>query len=378
MGKHWMIGLLALCAAGSLQAAESCPDTTAHYADARKVVVDLDKIVTPNGVQESWAQDSGGIRQWVTARGQDRDNPVILFVHGGPASPLTPTLWQFQKPLEEYFTMVTYDQRAAGKTFVLNPQDAVADTLQIDRYVDDAIAIAEAVRQRYHKPKVILMGHSWGTIVSMRAALKRPDLFYAYVGIGQAINVRENEQVSYDYAVAQAKEHHNVEAEKELATIAPYPGDQPITRDRIIVARKWAQYYGGMTAYRDTSDYFFKAPLLSAEYNDAERCAIDAGNVFTLGRVLDEFLQVDMKGVKRFPIPVVMFMGRHDYTTPSEPTARWLAQVQAPMKQGVWFEHASHMIPWEEPGKVLVSLLQYVRPLAEPPAAEGAASGTGR
>ncbi|MFP3649154.1 alpha/beta fold hydrolase, partial [Paraburkholderia sp. SIMBA_054] len=77
-----------------------------------------------------------------------------------------------------------------------------------------AIAIAEAVRARYHKPKLILMGHSWGTIVSMRAALKRPDLFYAYVGVGQAINVRENEQVSYDYAVAQAKAHGNVEAEK--------------------------------------------------------------------------------------------------------------------------------------------------------------------
>lgn len=362
MGKRWMVGmLLMLC--GSLQAAESCPDTSG-YEKSRAIVADLDRIVTPNGVQESWAQEAGGIRQWVTARGQDRDNPVILFVHGGPASPLTPTLWQFQKPLEEYFTMVTYDQRASGKTFTLNPESAVADTLQIERYVDDAIAIAEAVRARYHKRKLILMGHSWGTIVSMRAALKRPDLFYAYVGVGQAINVRENEQVSYDYAVAQAKAHGNVEAEKELATIAPYPGNQPITRERIIIARKWAQYYGGMTAYRDTSPYFFDAPKLSSEYNDAERCAIDAGNVFTLGRVLDEFLQVDMKGVKRFPIPVVMFMGRHDYTTPSEPTARWLAQVQAPMKQGVWFEHASHMIPWEEPGKVLVSLLTYVRPLA--------------
>ena len=358
------IALLVLMAAGPLRAAESCPDTSERFGDARRIVADLNRIVAPEGVQEAWAQDAGGIGQWVTARGQDRANPVILFVHGGPASPLTPTLWQFQKPLEEYFTMVTYDQRASGKTFTLNPESAVADTLQIERYVDDAIAIAEAVRARYHKPKLILMGHSWGTIVSMRAALKRPDLFYAYVGVGQAINVRENEQVSYDYAVAQAKAHGNVEAEKELATIAPYPGNQPITRERIIIARKWAQYYGGMTAYRDTSPYFFDAPKLSSEYNDAERCAIDAGNVFTLGRVLDEFLQVDMKGVKRFPIPVVMFMGRHDYTTPSEPTARWLAQVQAPMKQGVWFEHASHMIPWEEPGKVLVSLLTYVRPLA--------------
>jgi len=368
MGKHWMgsvMGLLALLSA-PLHAAETCPDTAAGYAKARAIIADLGKISAPNGVQEAWAERAGGIEQWVTARGMDRDNPVILFVHGGPASPLTPTLWQFQRPLEEYFTMVTYDQRAAGKTFNLNPPEAVADTLQVERYVDDAIAVAEAVRRRYHKPKVILMGHSWGTIVSMRAALKRPDLFYAYVGVGQVINVRENERVSYDYAVEQAKAQHNAEAQQELASIAPYPGDAPITRERIVTARKWAQFYGGMTAYRATSDYFFNAPLLSPDYADADRCAIDAGNVFTLGRVLPEFLTVDFTGVRRFPIPVLMFMGRHDYTTPSEPTARWLAKVQAPMKQGVWFEHASHMIPWEEPGKLLVSLLTYVRPLAEP------------
>lgn len=369
MGKHWVIGLMVLLC-GPVQAAESCPDTAAQYGKARAVVADLERISTPHGVQESWAQPAGGIAQWVTARGQDRDNPVVLFVHGGPASPLTPTLWQFQRPLEEYFTMVTYDQRGSGKTFADNPPQAIADTLQIDRYVDDAIAIAEAVRQRYHKPKVILMGHSWGTIVSMRAALKRPDLFYAYVGVGQVISVRENERISYDYAVAQAKAHHNVEAEKELASIAPYPGNTPITRERIVSARKWAQYYGGMTAYRDTSDYFFNGPQLSPEYDDAARCAIDAGNVFTLGRVLPEFLGVDFTGVREFPIPVLMFMGRHDYTTPSEPTAQWLARVRAPMKQGVWFEHSAHMMPWEEPGKLLVSLLTYVRPLAEPPAAK--------
>ena len=74
---------------------------------------------------------------------------------------------------------------------------------------------------------------------------------------------------------------------------------------------------------------------------------------------------VDYKGVRSLPIPVFMFMGRHDYTTPSQPTADWLARVSAPAKQGVWFERSSHMIPWEEPGKMLMSLVQYVRPLAD-------------
>src|SRR5690606_30437506 len=176
-----------------------------RYEKARDVVRDLQRIVTPSGIQESYKARIGGIDQWINVRGQDRDNPVILFIHGGPASPLTPTLWEFQRPLEEYFTVVNYDQRGAGKTFLANDPDQVADTLHIDRYVDDAIEIAEYVRKRYGKDKLILMAHSWGTVVGMGAALRRPDLFHAYVGIGQVINVRDNEQISFDYALAQAR-----------------------------------------------------------------------------------------------------------------------------------------------------------------------------
>ncbi|GAA3924800.1 alpha/beta fold hydrolase [Luteimonas lutimaris] len=348
----------------TVHARESAPADD-RYDKARDVVRDLQRIVAPEGIQESYKARIGGIDQWINVRGQDRDNPVILFIHGGPASPLTPTLWEFQRPLEEYFTVVNYDQRGAGKTFLANDPDQVADTLHIDRYVDDAIEIAEYVRKRYGKDKLILMAHSWGTVVGMGAALRRPDLFHAYVGIGQVINVRDNERISFDYGLAQAKAHGNAEAIAELESIAPYPGNQPITRERIIIARKWPQFYGGMSAYRDGSaKYFFGAALLSPEYDAADAKAIDDGNVFTLGRVLPEFLDVDYKGVREFPIPVVMFMGRHDYTTPSEPTAQWLERVKAPYKRGVWFERSAHMIPWEEPGKLLVSLLDTVRPIA--------------
>jgi pimeloyl-ACP methyl ester carboxylesterase len=359
---HVLLALL--LSASSTAIAAECKDTS-KYADARAIVKDLGRILAPNGVQEAYAARIGGIDQWINVRGQDKDNPILLMAHGGPASPLIPTMWQFQRPIEEYFTVVNWDQRGAGRTYTRQDPNSYADTIHIDRYVDDAIEIAEYVRKRYGKRKVVLAGHSWGTIVGMKAALKRPDLFYAYVGIGQAINVRENERISFDYGMAQAKAHGNTEAVKEMQTIAPYPGNQPITRERIIIARKWAQYYGGLSAYRDESTYFYRAPSLSPEYEDCDRAAVDEGNVFSLGRILPEFLAVDMSRVREFPIPVVMFMGRHDYTTPSQPTEAWLKQVKAPYKHGVWFEHSSHMIQWEEPGKVLLSLVQYVRPLAD-------------
>src|SRR3546814_5932398 len=91
----------------------------------------------------------------------DRDNPVILFIHGGSASPLMPTTWEFQRPLEEYFTVVNYDQRGAGKTFLANDPDAVADTLHIERYVrseelrvgKECVSTCRTRGSPYHKKK---------------------------------------------------------------------------------------------------------------------------------------------------------------------------------------------------------------------------------
>ncbi|WP_343733139.1 alpha/beta hydrolase [Duganella sp.] len=340
------------------------PAVLAAPPTGREIIGDVSRIVAPDGVQENFKLHVNGIDQWVYTRGQDRRNPVLLFLHGGPASPSAPTMWMYQRPLEEYFTVVNYDQRGAGKTYLENAPDQVRPTLNIQQFVDDAVKVTEAVSRRYGKRKVILVGHSWGTVVGMRAALARPDLFHAYVGIGQVISMLDNEKVSFDFAMAQARKEKNEKAIKELESIAPYPGDTPITRERIVIERNWAQHYGGLAAYRSDFAYYFNAPLLSPEYDDKATQAIDQGSLLTLERVLNEWLQVDFKPVKSFPIPVVMFMGRHDYTTPSEPTAAWLAKVKAPYKRAVWFENSSHLVQFEEPGKTLVSLLNYVRPLA--------------
>lgn len=350
---------------GAICGAHAATDDRASCHDEdRGIIADLDHIVDPQGIQESYKLHVGGIDQWVYVRGQDKANPIILFVHGGPGAPYSPVMWEFQRPLEEYFTVVNWDQRGAGKTYLTVNPGSIANTIHISQYVSDAIEVAEAIRHKYGARKLILMGHSWGTVVGMKAALARPDLFYAYVGIGQVINTRTNEKLSFEYGLEQAKKANNTEAVKELESIAPYPGTTPITRERIIIARKWPQYFGGLSAFRSDSKYYFDGPSLSPDYDPKEVASIDQGNVFALAKLLPEFLDVDFTGVKAFPIPVLMFMGRHDYTTPSEPTAAWLQAVHAPYKQGVWFENSAHMIPWEEPGKTLLSLVTYVKPLA--------------
>lgn len=363
MMSYILAALAALSFSFSAYAQSS--ETSRPRDRARDVIADLNRIVAPRGVQESYKLRVGGIDQWLYVRGQDAANPIILFIHGGPASPLSPTMWQFQRPMEEYFTMVNWDQRGAGKTFLTVNPDSISNTIHVSQYVSDAIEVAEAVRRKHQAKKLILMGHSWGTVIGVKAALARPDLFYAYVGIGQVINTRTNERLSFEYGLEQARKANNTEAIREMESIAPYPGAQPITRERIIIARKWPQYFGGLTAYRDNSKYFFDAPLLSPEYDDKDAAAMDQGSLFTLEKILPEFLDIDFTPVRKFPVPVIMFMGRHDYTTPSQPTADRLDAVRAPYKRAVWFENSAHMIPFEEPGKMLVSLISYVKPLAE-------------
>ena len=164
-------------------------------------------------------------RQYVSVRGADRRNPILLYVHGGPASVELPLSWAFQRPWEEYFTVVEWDQRAAGKSFLLNDRQTIAPTLVPDQYRDDAIELIELLRQRYGKRKIFLLGHSWGSTVALAVAVKRPDLLYAYVGMGQLIDFNENETASYAAVLAQARGDGNAQAVAELEAIAPYPGD---------------------------------------------------------------------------------------------------------------------------------------------------------
>ena len=120
-------------------------------------------IHTPNGVDEAMFVPIGGINQWITIRGQNRDNPVVLFLHGGPGTPTNLLDFPFAKAWTPSFTLVQWDQRGAGKTFGIggtSPAD-----MSIDRMAQDGIELAQFLRDHLQKNKIIIVGHSWGTIL---------------------------------------------------------------------------------------------------------------------------------------------------------------------------------------------------------------------
>ncbi|WP_058835585.1 alpha/beta fold hydrolase [Luteimonas abyssi] len=344
-------------------------------AAARALIADIQRIVTPNGVQEAFEVTLGGARQAVSVRGADRDNPILLYIHGGPGAVAMPMAWTHQRAWEDFFTVVQWDQRGAGTSYRLEDPDAIAPTMTPERYRDDAIELIDLLRARYGQDKVIVLGHSWGTIVGLSVAAARPDLLHAYIGLGQIIDSRENERTGMTWTLDRAREAGDTEAVAAIEALQPYPDGDRFSIEQADGWRRFSQRYGALAAYRENANFYLRAPRLSPEYDAADRKAWADGSLLSVTTLWPRLRDVSFDDLDRLDVPVLMFMGRHDYTTPSPLAARWLEAVDAPHKRAVWFEHSAHLAPIEEPGRFLAALLQEVLPLTRD-RAQGTAAGT--
>jgi proline iminopeptidase len=243
----------------------------------------------------------------------------------------------------------------------------VRPTLSLNRIVDDAAELAQFLRLRYGKNKIFVLGHSWGSIVGVSLADRHPELLYAYIGTGQLIDGQENERVGYADTLRAAEAAGNQAAIDELRAIAPYPeADGSLPLAKIGTERKWSVVFGGLTFGRSTYDYYEHLFRLSPEYTAEDVAAIDKGSELSLVPLLPAMGQFNFSHVSQFNCPILLFLGRHDSTTPSAIAAKWLSQVKAPAKKLVWFENSAHMVTVEEPGKFLVHLVEDARPFAFP------------
>src|ERR1700737_4822434 len=181
-------------------------------------------IRSPNGIQEGMYVKIGGIDQWIQIRGEDRDNPVILFVHGGPGGSTIPMSSGWQ-PWEKYFTIVQWDQRGTGRTYG-ETGDVTAPTMTLERMIQDGIELEEYLRTHFPKDKIVLVGHSWGSFLGTHIVKQRPDLFHAYVGTGQVIG-RATFEKAFEITIARlqtlAQSANNTAALAEVAPVASQP-----------------------------------------------------------------------------------------------------------------------------------------------------------
>jgi proline iminopeptidase len=349
----------------SLTAAHAEPAKPFTRDTATAIIANARKIVTPHGIERLEKVKIGGIDQWVSIRGTDTRNPVLLYVHGGPGYISMPMDWWWHG-WEDYFTVVNWDQRGSGKTYLLNDPAKVAPTMTPERMVADTEEMTVWLRKTLGKKKIFLLGHSWGSYLGLQIAVRHPDWLYAYIGVGQITNGPESERRGWAFAMDAARRAGNAQAIRALGAIAPYaaPGHRVPLKD-IYTQRRWLGFYGGAMAHRNHSSAESDLGDLSPDYTDAEIGRIWDGNEFSEPYLLPEVLGVDLTGIQKFDCPLIIFAGRHDYNVNAQLAAEWFAKVQAPSKQFVWFEHSAHLPMTEESGKFLVSLVRYARPIAE-------------
>jgi pimeloyl-ACP methyl ester carboxylesterase len=342
------------------------PHKPSDQAEAKSIIANARKIVTAHGVERLEKVTIGGIAQWVSIRGTDVRNPVLLLIHGGPGYVSMPMSWWFTRGWEEYFTVVQWDQRGSGKTYLLNDPAVIGPTMTRERMLADAEEMTTWVRHELGKEKIFILGHSWGSYLGLELAERHPSWLYAYIGAGQLTDGPESERRGWRFAMDAARRAGNAEAVDQLQAIAPYfsPGQKASLED-IYTQRKWLDLFGGVMAHRNGNSAESGLVDLSPDYGSAEIAHIWDGNDFSERYLLAEILTVDLGEIRQLNCPLIIFAGRYDVNVNSEVAAAWFAKVKAPSKQFIWFENSAHLPMTEEPGKFLISLVRYARPIAE-------------
>jgi proline iminopeptidase len=300
----------------------------------------------------------GGLKQWILIRGRNVDNPVVLFLHGGPGWPLMPT-YIINSPLEEHFTVVHWDQRGAGKSY--NP-DIPAEEMTLDRYIADAAELADILRARFDQSKIFVVGHSMGSVIGLNLANRHPDKVCTYVGLGQITNMAEGETRSYRFALACAMEKHNAIATRQLTAL----GEPPYKDARaVIVAKSWADRFGGNFHHNMSISRMSRLTFTCPYYTLADTARVPKGVEFTIKKVWQRLYdEVNFfEQVHHVQVPVFFIAGRYDMVVPQGLLKDYFVRLEAPQgKQLIWFEQSAHWPQLEEPERFHEVMVNLVRP----------------
>ena len=330
-------------------------------------VAEARAITSPNGIDRLEPVRIGGIEQWIEVRGQNVNNPILLFIHGGPGIAFIPLAGDFQGSWEKNFTVVEWDQRGAGKTYESNDKELQRRTMNVPQMEQDTLEVVNYLRNRFGRQKIFVIGHSWGSVLGLWLAHEHPDLIYAYGGVGQVVNMRQNAETLYEDALQQARSRHNEQAIKALEAIAPYP---PATADlgKMFIANKWAAELLGPPP--NESDFTNVKRILTAvasapEYSLADDFGFVRGQMFSAEILLPELAKVDLqKFGTDFRVPIIFFEGRRDpYCRPAL-IQEYSQAITAPTKEVIWFDNSGHFPFFEEKQKFSDELVQQVLPLA--------------
>jgi proline iminopeptidase len=307
--------------------------------------------VSARRIEEASFVRIGGIEQWVTIRGDDARKPVLLLLHGGPGDVQSPFISTYA-PYERDFVLVQWDERGAGRTFSKN---GAAD-VTLEKQVADGIDLSEQLHRRFPQ-KLILLGHSWGSIVATRMAQQRPELFAAYVGTGQVASWAGTVQFQFDFLKRRYKEQGDAAALAALEAIGrPDP-------------KNLGQYFSFSRPIRqnmNSSDTAWFADMRKIATANGETEAtikatgdgMSASGAALAGNIVSEDLPAT---ASTFKIPYYIVQGRHDLFAPTPLAEAYFAKVSAPKKRMIVIEDAGHFALATHQAEVIAALKQMLR-----------------
>jgi pimeloyl-ACP methyl ester carboxylesterase len=308
-------------------------------------------INAPNGIDEAGYVRIGGIDQWVQVRGQDKSNPVLLWLNGGPGFSVIRATYFF-RDWEKHFTVVMWDQRGEGRTFDKSGT-SVAPTMTIDGMAEDGIELSNYLRVRLHKDKIILLGHSWGSILGVHMVRQRPDLFYAYVGTGQVNQLRSDVTLAYPRLLARAQATHNQQAVKELKAAGPPPYANAA---KYFVPIQWANTLDPPLSFPITAGAVGSV-LVNAFHPVLPGLEFSQGLSRLMRAMIDENLSAS-----RLDVPVVIIAGSEDLVTPNAKS--FFDTLAAPHKEFLAINGGGHLAILGRRADFLGLLVTHVLPLA--------------
>lgn len=305
-------------------------------------------------VVEKTFVDIDGSKQGMIIRSANVENPVLLFVHGGPGMPEYFLEAKNPTGLDEHFTVCWWEQRGAGLSYVpgMDPAD-----ITLERLVDDAVAVTDYLRARFGKEKIYLLGHSWGSIIGVLAARKAPEKYHAYFGMGQIADQPRSERESFFYMVDEYSRRGDLAMAARLGACSPLLSEKKFEEYLGSGLRDAAMHKLGVGSTRSmrsvVTGIFFPA-LACREYTLRERINVWRAKAFLAKstRLREECNAIDfMSAELEFELPVYFLSGRYDYTVSWELSKEYLDKIVAPRKAFFLFEDSAHSPLFEEPGK---------------------------
>jgi len=314
---------------------------------------------TTPGIDKMTFVPLDSLEQWISIRGDDLSNPVLLVVHGGPGEAQWPQA-EVYRPWEKTFTVVQWDQRGAGHTFGRYGTDTPDVTL--DRISKDGVELAEYLCQELGKKKIIVLGHSWGSIVATRMVQMRPDLFAAYVGTGQVTTWAAMVNTQYDLVLAKARKDGDQTTIREIEANRPDPANAQ-------------QYFSFSSKYHVRSLWpppdqawlqHLRSQLPELQASNPEQSKyLQGGMEFQSEHVLHDQLAINLpKTACEIETAYFVIQGKDDIVTPTQAVIDYFKCVKAPKKELILIPNAGHFAFMTAAGEFLELLKSKVRPVA--------------